>query len=168
MTWYPDLSFCDYFRISDPPRLLAVGWLARGQSFPTGPVASEVLSKIERLADKALRIFEFRGFHTCELCGPGVDAQLVRPDGTRVPSSSHLNIFVPHEGMIFVAPQSLPHCITAHGYCPPPEFCDAVRRCPEPDDPALAEILRTVGGPGFAEQFDHLAEMEKFMARRRR
>jgi len=65
---------------------------------------SAIENKIEHLAEYALRIFVFRGFHTCELCGPQVDQRLVDADGKRVPSSSHLSMFVPYEGKLFVAP----------------------------------------------------------------
>ncbi|HXS17343.1 MAG TPA: hypothetical protein VN764_09145, partial [Polyangiaceae bacterium] len=132
MTWYSDLSPCNYFRTSEPDRLLAVGWLTSCEHFPKGPVAPDVLAKIEHLAQNAFRIFVFRGFHTCELCGPQVEQRLVDADGKRVPSSSHLNMFVPYEGKLFVAPQCLPHYIVEHGYCPPSEFCDGVLRCPAP------------------------------------
>ena len=127
---------------------------------------SEV-AKIERLAEGAPRIFVFRGFHTCELCGPEVDKRLVDPDGNRVPSSSHLNIFVPCDGRTLVAPQCLPHFIVVHGYRPPAEFCDAVLRCPEPDGTALADLLREIGGPEFVAEFEHLARINEALTARR-
>jgi hypothetical protein len=161
MTWYPDLGPCDYFRTSDPARLLAVGWLTRSERFAKGSVGPDVLAKIERLAENAFRIFVFRGFHTCDLCGFEVDQRLVDADGKRVRSSSHLNIFVPYEGKILVAPQCLPHYITEHGYRPPVEFCNAVLRCSEPDSTALAESIRKVGGPEFVAEFAHRSSLRK-------
>lgn len=157
MTWYSDLSPCDYFGTSEPHRLLAVGWLTEDKSFPQGQVAPEVLSKIERLAESALHIFVYRGFHICELCGPLANENLVDADRRRVQSSSHLNIFVPCADKIFVAPQCLPHYIAAHGYCPPEEFCKAVLRCPEPGDTALAESLRSTGVPELMDELEYLA-----------
>ena len=154
MTWYSDLSPCDYFGTSEPHRLLAVGWLTADKSFPKGQVTPEVLSKIERLAESALRIFVFRGFHTRELCGPLVKQALVDTDGRRVQTSSHLNIFVPFGDKMFVAPQCLPHYIAGHGYCPPEEFCEAALRCPEPGGTALAESIRNIGGPEFVDEFE--------------
>jgi hypothetical protein len=161
MTWYPDLGPCDYFRTSEPQRLLAVGWLSQPQTFSKGPVAPEVFAKIARLAENALRIFVFRGFHTCELCGPLVDQRLVDTDGNRVQSSSHLNIFVPYDDKILVAPQCLPHYVAGHGYRPPPEFCDAVLRCPDPQSAFLAASIREIGGPEFVVEFERLASIKR-------
>ena len=161
MTWYPDLGPCNYFRTSEPQRLLAVGWLSQRQTFSTGLVAPEVFAKIARLAENALRIFVFRGFHTCELCGPHVDQHLVDMHGNRVQSSSHLNIFVPYKDKILVAPQCLPHYIASHSYRPPHEFCEAVLRCPDPQGAALADLLRGVGGPEFITEFERLASIKR-------
>jgi hypothetical protein len=153
MTWYPDLSPCDYFGLTEPDRLLTVGWLAEGKSFPTGITPSEVLGKIERLSQQAPRIFVFRGFHICELCGSSADDRLVDDNGRRIPSSSHLNIFVPHGEKLFVAPQCLPHYIAEHEYLPPGVFCDAVLSCPEPNSDTLVEKILKAGGPEFAKEF---------------
>ena len=160
MTWYADLSPCDYFGISEPHRLLAVGWLTERETFSKGAVDPEVFAKIERLAERTLYIFVFRGFHTCELCGPEVERRLVDADGNRVPSSSHLNLFVPYGDKIFVAPQCLPHYIAGHGYRPPAEFCEAVLSCPEPQGTALTNSIREVGGPEFAAEFEHFARIK--------
>lgn len=160
MAWYPDLAPCGYFGTSEPDRLLAVGWLASGRAFPRGQVAPDVLAKIERLAEHAFCIFVFRGAHECELCEPEVIRQRVEPHGAREQWISHLNIFVPYQGRILVAPQCLPHYITAHGYIPPAEFCEAVLRCPEPGEPALELVIREFGGSDFDDEFDRHAECQ--------
>ena len=162
MTWYADLSPCDYFGFSEP-RLIAVGWLARDRAFSRGQVAAEVVNKLERLANDAPSIFVYRGHHVCELCGPEVDSRLTDDDGNRVPSSSHLNIFVPAEDRVFVAPQSLPHYITRHGYCPPAAFCDAVLNCPEPAEPLLA-LIRDVAGPQMLDKLERIERARTFLA----
>jgi len=167
MAWYPDLSPCDYFGTAESHRLLAVGWLSAHRAFSTGSTAPELLAKVERLAEHALRIFVFRGFHTCELCGPRVDQRLVDADGRRVASSSHLNIFVPHHDRILVAPQCLPHYIVSHGYLPPEEFCEAALRCPEPEGTALADSIRETGGPAFLAEFERCARTSEKLAGRR-
>ncbi len=164
MAWYSDLSRCDYFRrLPDQP--LAVGWLAGNKPFPKGPVAPEVVAKLERLAELAPWIFVFRGFHCCELCGPGVDRGLKDSDGRRLPSSSHLNIFVPCDERIYVAPQCLPHYVVQHGYQPPDEFCEAVIRCPEPGTDAFRDLLCEVGGAVFAAELEHWARIHEAIAR---
>ena len=41
------------------------------------------------------------------------------------------NLFVPGEGVIYVAPSMIAHYIDAHAYEPPRVFWEAVMKCPE-------------------------------------
>lgn len=45
-------------------------------------------------------------------------------------ASSSVDLWVPGDGFLWVCPTSVTHYIDAHGFCPPPQFCEAVLRCP--------------------------------------
>ena len=51
--------------------------------------------------------------------------------GDQVLSMGQLNLFVPGEGCVYVAPSLIAHYIRTHGYAPPGEFVEAVLQCPE-------------------------------------
>lgn len=116
MTWYADLSPCDYFRPHDPARLRAVGWLARGHDYPVGPVRKRVLTRLTKLCVAPWSPVRFRGWHKCELCTG--------------PTRSHFNVFIPGSQFLYVCPELITHCISVHRYAPPEEFCKAVLACP--------------------------------------
>jgi hypothetical protein len=48
MTYYPDLSACDYFGFIDAP-LVAVGWLENGRPVPGGEVPEQVFDQLREL-----------------------------------------------------------------------------------------------------------------------
>ncbi len=51
--------------------------------------------------------------------------------GDRVLSMGQLNLFIPGEGCVYVAPSLIAHYIRSHRYAPPAEFVEAVLECPE-------------------------------------
>ena len=53
MTYYPDLSACDYFGFIDAP-LVAVGWLENGRPVPTGEVPEQVFERLRELLARAV------------------------------------------------------------------------------------------------------------------
>jgi hypothetical protein len=59
----------------------------------------------------------FCGMHECDFCQfqGGVGGN---------------NIFIPHNGKIYVCPELITHYINAHQYLPPNEFIEAVSICP--------------------------------------
>jgi hypothetical protein len=66
------------------------------------------------------------GLHTCEFCG------FFKASG---------NIGVPAENLLYVAPEMVAHYVDLHGYLPPPEFIEAVMRCPSQGSPEYADAV---------------------------
>lgn len=117
MTWFADLSPCDYFGAEFAGTLRTVGWLEAGRLFATGSVDPAVYSRLVELLKDAWQPCVAMGLHRCDLC---------LYDG----DSGGGNLFVPGDGAIFVCPDLITHYMNAHGYRPPDEFCRAVLECP--------------------------------------
>ena len=168
MTYYRDFESCEY---SDGPfsasnwicPLLAIGWLEDKFDFPVGEVPGDLLVKLKALNDqfgKALPHYEFRGLHECSICDntPGLVAgktrygRILGGDDVLVPLSdalledSSVNLFIPGEHEVFIAPGRIDHHIEVHSYRPPQEFLAAVKHCPSPTTPEYAERLRRLSG----------------------
>ena len=117
MTYYPDLSACDYFGSIDVP-LVAIGWLENGRPVPTGEVPEQVFEQLRELLREPWGP-AFCGWHDCDLCvyryGP---SKL----GTHRNTMGFKNVFVPGDAKIYVAPELILHYIDQHGYSPPAEL----------------------------------------------
>lgn len=116
MASYPDLSPCTYFGIDPGETLLAVGWLERGDAFPTGTVEDRVYQRLTELTRQSWGYFLYLGHHTCSLCQHG------GAKGTA-------NMLIPGDGVIYACPELITHYINAHWYRPPEQFQKAVLRC---------------------------------------
>lgn len=140
MTYFKDLSICGYF---EPDywlcRLIAVGWIEQGQPYPIGEVKAEVTAKIRELRQEfqeAFPAWHFRGLHQCSICTAAGDNGKAALDG------SHVNLFIPHHGLVFVAPGRIDHHIEQHGYVPPESFIESVLECPSPRSESYREAMR--------------------------
>ena len=126
MTYYPDLSACDFFFPSCPATLVAVGWLENGRPVPTGEVTEQVFERLLELLREPWGPVT-AGWHDCDLCvyryGPSKMATNPNAVGFR-------NVFVPGDAKIYLAPELILHYIDQHGYAPPSEFQQAVLDCP--------------------------------------
>ena len=122
--WIADLS-----PYGDDEHFLAVGYLARGQAFTTGDVSVEFFTRLCQLLQNPWNPAYPAGLHLCEFCRFTYGA-LARFGDYTVSSVSNCELFVPGDGVIYVAPISIAHYIDAHEYSPPAEFCEAVLRCP--------------------------------------
>lgn len=155
MTYFRDLDTVDYH---DGPLsadcwqcpLLAIGWHEE-EPFSTGHCAARVVERLVELRHQfaeAFPQFSFRGLHECSLCA-GHERLLL---------DSHLNLFVPGEGVIYVATGRVDHYIEVHGYAPPPEFVDAVMKCPDPRSAQYASAVLGINGgerpPLFPEKWN--------------
>lgn len=69
------------------------------------------------------------------------------------------NLFVPGEGVIYVAPSMIAHYIDAHAYEPPAVFWEAVMKCPEMWSDAYGQAL-ILNGP-TNEKWKHVAGQMK-------
>ncbi len=117
MAAYVDLDPLPYFGSEHGEHLRAIGWLAGGIAFRTGPVAPEFVERIKELLASAYEPVKLLGFHQCDLC------QFDGPHGGT-------NLFVPGAGILFVMPELAVHYMAAHHYQPPTEFQEAVLGCP--------------------------------------
>ncbi|MEE9611218.1 MAG: hypothetical protein V3W19_08200 [Desulfatiglandales bacterium] len=118
MTWYDDLSECDYFGRNSSAYLRAVGWLEHGKEYPTGKISKTVYDRLAELLKDPFQPLVAMGVYECDLCQ--------FPEHTM----GSANLFVPGNGLLYVCPELILHYINAHWYKPPKEFCDAVLSCP--------------------------------------
>ena len=115
--WYEDLTECDYFGEEFSNIFTSVGWLQSEKPFQTGKSSKEFYERLIEQSKNPWIFCVFCGPHECDLC------QFVGESGS-------LNIFIPHNGKIYVCPQLITHYINAHHYLPPTEFIEAVLACP--------------------------------------
>jgi hypothetical protein len=119
--WYEELTECDYFGKEYSNILTAVGWLENENTFPIGTVSKEVFSKLCEFGKNPWTFAVSMGYHSCSLC------QFQFENNTQKGLS---NIFIPHNGKIYVCPELITHYINNHFYLPPREFIEAVYGCP--------------------------------------
>jgi len=120
------------------PQLIAVGWLAQGEPYSRGPISKEFVDALLSLLGDPWQPFYLLGWHCCEFCrisGGPATLRLRKPDdlvkrADLSVSLGTLNLFVPHEGNIFVSPSLIAHYVDAHEYAPPEIYQTAVLRCP--------------------------------------
>lgn len=121
MTYYPDLaekSMIDY-----GPHIRTVGWLDDEHEFATGQPPADFVKKLRKLTRKCGKSIDalgwgvFMGGHTCQLCRQ---------------FETSLNLGVPADELLYVAPQMISHYVEKHSYLPPRQFVDAVLGSPIP------------------------------------
>lgn len=118
--------------------LLAVGWLEYPHPFPREIPPDGRVSQLQGLvfaAKKAHPHHNFRGLHRCSFC----EAKHGASEGLE---NSHVNLFVPGNGVVFLAPAGITHYMESHLYAPPAEFVVAVSQCPTYGSPEFYEALR--------------------------
>jgi hypothetical protein len=129
--FYPDLS--NDCQVDSGPYVRSIGWLSCDHAFPTGTVSPEFLDALLRHIREPWQPVAAGGAHRCEFCSP-------RPDGRFTGGSR--NIWIPADGVVYVAPELVLHYIEAHGYLPPADFITAVLACPEQDSDAYRAQMR--------------------------
>ena len=142
-----DLSPCTYF--GDPTGLVAVGWLDAPDSYASGATPSGFVEVLGDLLERPWNPWHYAGFHTCTLCSPGEWWWLP-------PELNHLelggtNLWVPGEGVVYVAPSLIIHYVHHHDYLPPQEFIDAVVACPAMESAEYFAALGAVSPPLIRE-----------------
>ena len=122
MTWFEDLTPYEYLRadggLTSIPTL-NIGWLERGQSYPTGAVTPAFVQRLGQLVAHA-STRGTRGLHLCDLC-PTADEESSAKGSAEIRA-------VGLDGTRYAAPTLVHHYVTAHGYQPPLAFVDAVMR----------------------------------------
>jgi hypothetical protein len=129
--WIEDLS-----PLEGSERMVTVGWLGRGHTYPVGEVPIAVYKKLAALLAVPGQPAASGAIQPCELCVYEAERA-----GT-------MNLFVPGEQRVYVAPELILHYLNAHRYQPPEEFCAAVMACPRMGTPEYRQALLTAGGPG--------------------
>jgi hypothetical protein len=137
--WFEDLSPCTYFPVD--VKLVSVGWLERGKPYTTGEVDRAVYDALVEMVKNPWQGLACGGFHECDLCQFAGEAR------------GCANLFVPADGVLYVAPQLITHYINAHGYVPPAIFSRAVLACPPMRSMAYLKAVRDAGGAALARTY---------------
>lgn len=152
MTYFADLSPCEYFGFEGAEKLKAVGWLDATHDFKTGPVDRPFVDRLIDLLIDPWQPVVALGFHDCSLCrlsgGPRVFNLTLGEASVHLGSS---NLFVPGDGCLFVAPSTIIHYIDAHQYAPPKLFRRAVIECPPMRSIDYFKALLKNGPPGIGK-----------------
>ena len=123
MTYYPDLTPYEY-TVQDAPAL-NIGWLAKGNEFPTGDVGPDVVDALIRHAAAPVNVM--RGVHDCEFCEAESPQTVWTADGSVSAWLGFSEIHVSGtDGIRYAAPTLIVHYVTEHDYLPPAEFIDAL------------------------------------------
>lgn len=141
--YFEDLSLCDYHSgpyasSSWSAPLLAIGWLEHPHSFSKGDTSHELIQRLEEFTDASRKCYPsycFRGVHQCSHC-------LLGERGDPRSVQTHVNLWIPGEWGVYIAPALIIHYIGDHGYHPPDEFIAAVMRCPEYGSPSYCDALQ--------------------------
>jgi hypothetical protein len=127
MAYFPDLAPCTYFGAEHGDKLVAVGWLDAEHPYAQGTVTTDFFDKLTDLFTDHWSPMYLLGHDECPFCD--LDTYCVVYKEKRIGVGSK-NLFIPAEGFLYVMPSLALHYILAHGYAPPPEFGEAVLRCP--------------------------------------
>jgi hypothetical protein len=150
MTWFADLSPCDYCGLHQFGDVRAVGWLEREAPFEVGKVDREFFTSLCQSLQRPWCPIGWGGSHACRLCQftESTEASYFAANvgRFRIRSSGGTVLFVPGNGFLYVTPDSVAHYIDAHHYAPPREFQEAVMKCPPVGSAEYFEALLANGG----------------------
>jgi hypothetical protein len=129
LAYFQDMTVCTYFPAPATSewacRLMAIGWVEAHHEFSTGFVNPRFLEKVALLRREFNTIrfpdINFRGLHACSLCA-----------NNELLGDSHVNLFIPTSGFVYVSPARIDHYVETHRYAPPEHFVEAVIQCPSP------------------------------------
>jgi hypothetical protein len=138
MAYFEDLSDYVYAPGFVRPGTKAVGWLARGNAFPTTAPDEEVLDLLWLYC--SISVVDTRGGHDCEFC-PGCYAYYAERNGQRLfLGTAEIRVFS-QDGRVYAAPTLIYHYVAAHHYKPPDEFLEALREGPRPPNQEYFDAL---------------------------
>lgn len=129
MTTFKDL---DPIETDFGTSFIAIGWLGKDSVFETGPVSKEFFTKLEALTRQPWQPIYCLGVHFCELCQFD-------------PPGFHIEVYIPFDGKLYMAPVGIKHYIAAHWYRPPQIFIEAVLTCPPMGSLAYKKALLETG-----------------------
>lgn len=152
MSWYEDLSPCEYFGPEHASGLKAIGWLEEGRTFPQGKTDPRFVHKLVLLLSEASVVDRSTDPHYCSLCsfsrGPSEFRLWQSPGMPAVPMGNR-NLSVPGRGFLYIAPSLILHYIDAHQYAPPEEFVKAILECPPTRSQEYLKAVQTNAPKGF-------------------
>jgi len=142
----PDLAVIDDQRL----KLISIGWLDPEHSFEKGAVDESFFARLMSLLVNPWQPFAAAGRHPCSFCrfsgGPGTVRYRPPRGGEMQVDVGAANVFVPGDGVLYMAPSSIAHYIDAHQYRPPDEFIAAVLACPDMRSIDYLRAIHAVGG----------------------
>lgn len=143
----PSMSFVNIGALNSAK---GVGYLTRGDNYPSGEVSETVFERLISLVKRPFVVWG--GYHYCDLdpCGSEQLPTELRYKDLLIPSRCDSDILVPDKAALYVAPALILHYIRFHHYLPPSYFLDAVLACPEPGSPeylAAIEKISPAGNP---------------------
>jgi hypothetical protein len=125
--------------------VIAVGYLARGHSFPKGKVSEAFFHRLVALAKEPLSFS--CGYHTCDVgwcsLSLGGEHPKFRYEGDVI-SVGSTDILVPDNEVVYEVPSLILHYIRHHKYVPPACFVQAVLECPDPGSPKYIAAIKSV------------------------
>lgn len=139
MTYFDDLTVCDYFGAEYAQPLRAIGWLTKDKPFAIGKMDPDAFAKLKELMQAPWQPMVTLGVHECALC------QFDAPCG-------NANLFVPNGNVLFVCPELIVHYIATHHYRPPDEFITAVTNCPLTSTMLYKKLFLESGGRTLVRQ----------------
>lgn len=125
--------------------LKAVGWLELGAPYPIGSVSERFFEALVRLLVEPWQPAVAAGRHPCTSCKFSGGPTGLTYKGTTILLGAS-NVYVPGDGVIYVAPSLVAHYVDAHEYQPPAEFIDAVLRCPPMRSMPYLQGIGRIGG----------------------
>ena len=132
MAYIPDLANANYFPATDGLTFIAVGWLEPERDYPRGQISEEFFYRLCGLLQELWHPpVACAGYHKCRLCQFSGGQAAYEFKGYRFKGVSSGSLYIPFNGKLYVAPESIAHYIDAHGYFPPAEFQEAVMTCPQ-------------------------------------
>lgn len=142
--YFEDLKLCNYFSKYYNPEswnvpLLAVGWLEHPHPFTQGEAPGDLPERIRTLNRQAYLFGLSLGYHACSICAANGSSSAPLLE-------SNTNLFVPGNGVVYLAPGRADHYLDVHAYLPPTQFIDAVMACPAFRTPAYRQALRASNG----------------------
>jgi hypothetical protein len=127
MAYFQDLSACTYFGKELADKLIAVGWLDKEHSYTTATVNEDFVDKLIGLLTEPWAPGYIMGYEECPFCALSSNKLTYKTMSIDVGA---LNLYVPGEGFLYVAPSLIAHYVLSHNYAPPQLFREAVLRCP--------------------------------------
>lgn len=144
MTYYPDLKPCNYFG-TESEKIVAVGWLNPNEVYAAGKISIKNFQALMDIFSVAWQPpYVFAGVHRCEFCYLTGGPSSISHNNQTVLIGS-LNLFLPFEDKLIIAPSTILHYIDSHHYLPPNQLFEAIENCPRMRSPEYIKKIKSFG-----------------------